>query len=61
MDGVMFMHGMRLKTLRRTLQDPYFGSVERVNSSFSFHGDKNFLDSDIRVSPRSENFSSTVV
>jgi predicted dehydrogenase len=52
MDGVMFMHGIRLKTLRRALQDPHFGSIERVSSSFSFHGGDSFLKSDIRASPR---------
>jgi predicted dehydrogenase len=44
MDGVMYMHHDRTKKLFHTLwTDPLFQPVQRVQSSFTFHGDSNFL------------------
>jgi predicted dehydrogenase len=50
MDGVMFMHNQRLSTLRATLQDPLFGEIQSVSTSFSFNGGGDFLKSNIRIS-----------
>lgn len=48
MDGVMFMHGARLRRLREVL-DAEIGPVRHVSSQFSFRGDEAFLQSNIRA------------
>eukprot|EP01035_Chromulina_nebulosa_P016982 gene16982-22479_t len=50
MDGVMFMHHERLNLLRDYLSDPFTGVIARINSSFSFNGSSDFINSDIRTS-----------
>jgi len=55
MDGVMFMHGPRLAKMRLTLDDgESVGSIRRITSSFSFCGDKNFFQHNIRADGRLE-------
>ena len=49
MDGVMFMHSPRLDHLSRVLSDPLLESVQRVESSFCFHGNKEFMQTNIRA------------
>lgn len=48
MDGVMFMHGLRLQRLRSVI-DAEVGQVRHVTSQFSFRGDESFLQSNIRA------------
>jgi predicted dehydrogenase len=51
MDGVMFMHSLRLKAIRTVLDDPTgFGQMRRITSSFSFLADEGFFRSNIRAS-----------
>ncbi len=55
MDGVMFMHSQRLPAVRRVLNDPdNIGTVRRIQSHFSFMGEENFLQNNIRVSSELE-------
>lgn len=57
MDGVMFMHGPRLKVLRELLADgKTVGELRRVTSQFSFHGDERFFQKDIRMDSALEPF-----
>ena len=50
MDGVMFMHGARLRRLRAVLDDKRrVGSIRHIASQFSFAGDEAFLRDDIRT------------
>ena len=50
MDGVMFMHSQRLRELRRTLDDGNsVGEIRRITSQFSFCGDDEFLQQNIRT------------
>ena len=49
MDGVMFMHHLRMKNLYSILQDPFTPAVTHVNSSFSFNADEAWFQSNIRV------------
>ena len=48
-DGVMFVHHARMASMRAALDAPSFGRVLKVASGFSFRGDANFLQNDIRV------------
>lgn len=48
MDGVMFMHGARLRRLREVM-GAEVGPVRHVSSQFSFRGDEAFLQSNIRA------------
>jgi predicted dehydrogenase len=51
MDGVMFMHGSRLASMRQTLDDgTSVGEIRRITSQFSFLGSDEFLQSNIRTS-----------
>lgn len=55
MDGVMFMHSLRLPRLRETLDDANnLGKLRRVTSHFSFNGTDEFKTSNIRVSSELE-------
>ncbi|HEY3754794.1 MAG TPA: Gfo/Idh/MocA family oxidoreductase [Opitutaceae bacterium] len=57
MDGVMFMHGPRLKHIRAVLDDGQsVGNLRRVTSQFAFHGDEKFFQKDIRVDSKLEPF-----
>lgn len=59
MDGVMFMHGPRLKTIRALLDDgKTVGDLRRVTSQFAFHGDDKFFAGDIRMDSALEPFGS---
>ena len=50
MDGVMFMHGERLRALRRVLDDgESVGRIRRIATQFSFAGDEAFFRDDIRL------------
>jgi predicted dehydrogenase len=49
MDGVMFMHSRRLDAIRAELELKTIGDVKRITSAFSFHGDKEFFRSNIRM------------
>jgi predicted dehydrogenase len=48
MDGVMFMHGARLRRLQEVIRAEV-GPVRQVSSQFSFRGDEAFLHSNIRA------------
>jgi hypothetical protein len=51
MDGVMFNHHCRTRSLLKELHDPFLGiSACRVHSSFSFKADDRFYSSNIRAS-----------
>lgn len=51
MDGVMFMHSLRLNKLRETLNDGQsIGELKRIASHFSFTGTDEFAQNNIRVS-----------
>lgn len=54
MDGVMFMHNERLKTMRAALDRDQIGDVRRITSQFSFPGDEAFFGANIRVSKELE-------
>jgi len=55
MDGVMFMHGERLKAMRAVLDDvTTIGEVRRMATQFCFAGQGDFYSSNIRVSPELE-------
>ena len=50
MDGVMFMHSARLDKLRETLDDGLsVGEIRRITCQFSFLGNDEFSQSNIRV------------
>lgn len=51
MDGVMFMHSKRLDAVREAIDDgSSVGQLRRIASQFSFCGDDDFLNHDIRLS-----------
>ena len=51
MDGVMFMHSLRLNKLRETLNDSHsIGQLKRIASHFSFAATEDFAQNNIRVS-----------
>jgi predicted dehydrogenase len=50
MDGVMFMHNPRLEQIRKALDDKKsIGQIKRIMSIFSFAGNKDFFQSNIRI------------
>jgi predicted dehydrogenase len=50
MDGVMFMHGQRLRRLRTILDDPRrIGEIRRLALHFSFAGGEEFMRGNIRT------------
>ena len=50
MDGVMFMHGSRLRALRQTLDDGQsVGAIRRIATQFGFNGDDEFFRGNIRL------------
>lgn len=57
MDGVMFMHSARLDRLKESLLSPsQIGTIRRIACQFSFHGGKEFEQSNIRVNSKLEPF-----
>ncbi len=49
MDGVMFMHSLRLANMRQVLDEGnVIGKLKRIATQFSFHGDAEFQKSNIR-------------
>jgi len=49
MDGVMFVHSLRMQRLREILQEgTALGELRRLTSQFSFFGDDQFVASNIR-------------
>ncbi len=50
MDGVMFMHSQRLPLVRELLEaDQPLGTLRRMSAQFSFAGDQQFCQSNIRT------------
>eukprot|EP00281_Chroomonas_sp_CCMP1168_P023305 CAMPEP_0206223530 /NCGR_PEP_ID=MMETSP0047_2-20121206/6533_1 /ASSEMBLY_ACC=CAM_ASM_000192 /TAXON_ID=195065 /ORGANISM="Chroomonas mesostigmatica_cf, Strain CCMP1168" /LENGTH=337 /DNA_ID=CAMNT_0053646409 /DNA_START=44 /DNA_END=1057 /DNA_ORIENTATION=- len=49
MDGVMWMHHVRTAEMLSVIQSGVLGTVKRVNASFSFCGDEEFHNNNIRV------------
>ena len=56
MDGVMFMHSMRLAKILEFIKQDGIGQVKRITSAFSFHADDEFYASNIRGSGELEPF-----
>lgn len=57
MDGVMFMHSGRLEGLRRSIEDPQrVGQLRRITSQFTFNGDEDFCQHNIRTHRQLEPF-----
>jgi len=55
MDGVMFMHGERLASMRQTLDDGVsVGELRRISSQFSFLGSEEFIKTNIRTNSKLE-------
>lgn len=55
MDGVMFMHSRRLKSIREILDErTSIGEIRRISTRFSFRASDEFLQSNIRVSSELE-------
>jgi predicted dehydrogenase len=55
MDGVMFLHGLRLAALRQAFDDgESVGEIRRIAAQFSFNGSAEFFASDIRLDGRLE-------
>ncbi len=55
MDGVMYMHTLRLSELRKTLDDPgSIGDIRRIATQFSFCADDEFKSGNIRTDSRLE-------
>jgi predicted dehydrogenase len=55
MDGVMFMHSRRLKSLRQALDDPEaIGAIRRITSAFTFCAPAEFYTGNIRAQPALE-------
>lgn len=53
MDGVMFMHNIRLPKILEVLESGELGTLRRIDSCFSFLGDGEFAG-DIRLNPKLE-------
>ncbi|KAG1334543.1 putative oxidoreductase [Cocos nucifera] len=52
MDSTMWMHHPRTARMRELLSDPHrFGQLKAIHSIFTFCGDPDFLQNDIRVKP----------
>jgi predicted dehydrogenase len=56
MDGVMFMHSMRLAQIQEFIKQDGIGQVKRITSAFSFHADDEFYGKNIRGSSELEPF-----
>jgi predicted dehydrogenase len=55
MDGVMFMHHLRLKCIRQVLDDGRsIGQVKRITSNFSFHLEEKAYATNVRVNSQLE-------
>ena len=52
MDGVMYMHSLRLSKIKEAIQE--IGDLRRITSHFSFLGGKDFAKSNIRTSSELE-------
>lgn len=48
MDGVMFMHSARLPEIRKALDAGQLGRLKRITTNFSFCGDNDFRQNNIR-------------
>jgi len=56
MDGVMFMRSKRLEKIAAELDAASIGEIKRITSAFSFHGDSDFFENNIRVNSAMEPF-----
>jgi predicted dehydrogenase len=56
MDGVMFMHSRRLEKISAEIEAGAIGEVKRITSAFSFRGDSEFFQSNIRMNSELEPF-----
>jgi predicted dehydrogenase len=56
MDGVMFMHSMRLAQILEFIKQDGIGQVKRITSAFSFRADEEFYAKNIRASSELEPF-----
>src|SRR4051812_9566166 len=56
MDGVMFMHSQRLEKIAAEIAAGSIGEIKRITSAFSFHGDAEFFQKNIRVNSAMEPF-----
>jgi predicted dehydrogenase len=56
MDGTHFSHHDRLDKMKTFLNSGEIGNIVRINSSFSFYGDEDFLNSNIRTTKELEPF-----
>lgn len=55
MDGVMFMHSVRLNRLQEMLDDrTNFGTLRRITSAFTFQAPPEFFHENIRAHPKLE-------
>lgn len=51
MDGVMFMHSLRLRQMRGAIDEPgNIGDIQRISSAFSFNGGDDWANENIRTS-----------
>lgn len=48
-DGVMFMHGLRLPKIREVLDGQKVGPIRRITSAFSFYSGEDFFRNNIRA------------
>ena len=55
MDGIMYMHGPRLKSIRNAI-DTKIGKIKRIATQFSFCGDQEFDEGNIRTNSELEPF-----
>ena len=55
MDGIMYMHGERLKSVRQAI-DTRIGKIKRIATQFSFFGDQEFDEGNIRTNSELEPF-----
>jgi predicted dehydrogenase len=55
LDGVMFMHSLRLARMREVLDDPVnIGDIRRIQSAFTFNAPPEFYEGNIRSQPALE-------
>ena len=55
MDGIMYMHGPRLNSVREAI-DTKIGKIKRITTQFSFFGDEEFDEGNIRTNSVLEPF-----
>ncbi|MDG1511501.1 MAG: Gfo/Idh/MocA family oxidoreductase [Mariniblastus sp.] len=55
MDGIMYMHGERLDSIRNAI-DTKIGKIKRIATQFSFFGDQEFDEGNIRTNSELEPF-----